>query len=281
MATFYAAYSGINLPSGVSSLNALTGALTLVAGSNITITPSGSNITIAATGGSSSSGVAGSVQFSDGAGGFNSDGTKFFWDNSTKRLGIGTATPVSNVHVVSAAASAVDHGFVQENNSNNAFSGTFQGKKSRGTYASPTAALVNDVLASFSGFGYGTTGYSTIAGSVMSLVAAETQTDTAHGSTVRFSTTAIGSVTSHTAMLIGTDSKLSIFNSAGSHSIGLVATAGTDYSITLPTADGTAGQLLTTDGSSNWSWVSGASGSFTTADAKTVTVVNGLITSIV
>jgi hypothetical protein len=40
----------------------------------------------APAGGSSSSGIAGSVQFSNGSGGFSSDATNFFWDDSTNQL---------------------------------------------------------------------------------------------------------------------------------------------------------------------------------------------------
>lgn len=42
-----------------------------------------------------------------------------------------------------------------------------------------------------------------------------------------------------------------------------------------------ANKVLISDASGNTSWYAGASGTFTTADAKTVTVVKGLITSIV
>ena len=49
------------------------------------------------------------------------------------------------------------------------------------------------------------------------------------------------------------------------------------------TAAGTTGQVLTSAGAGTPTWVTGASGSFKSADAtpKTITVVNGIITSIV
>jgi hypothetical protein len=53
---------------------------------------------------------------------------------------------------------------------------------------------------------------------------------------------------------------------------------GTAYAFT---AAGTTGQVLTSAGTGTPTWVTGASGSFTTVDLKTVTVVNGIITSIV
>jgi hypothetical protein len=54
-----------------------------------------------------------------------------------------------------------------------------------------------------------------------------------------------------------------------------------DYSMILPTAGPSANSALTSDNTGQLSFTSGASGTFTTADAKTVTVSRGIITSIV
>jgi hypothetical protein len=43
------------------------------------------------------SGVAGSIQFSDGSA-FSSDATNLFWDNTNKRLGVGTNAPSARIH---------------------------------------------------------------------------------------------------------------------------------------------------------------------------------------
>jgi hypothetical protein len=59
------------------------------------------NITIAAN----PSGVAGAIQFSDGSA-FASDATKFFWDNTNKRLGVGTNTPTQALDVVGSIAAS-------------------------------------------------------------------------------------------------------------------------------------------------------------------------------
>jgi hypothetical protein len=45
------------------------------------------------------SGVSGAVQFSGGSGVFSSDDTNLHWDNTSKLLGIGTATPNYTVHI--------------------------------------------------------------------------------------------------------------------------------------------------------------------------------------
>ncbi len=99
MSTFFGSYpSSGSGSSGVTSLNTLTGALTLAAGSGITITPSGGDtLTIASTGGSPA-GSSGAVQFNESSA-FAADSSNFFWDNTAKRLGIGTASPSTSLHV--------------------------------------------------------------------------------------------------------------------------------------------------------------------------------------
>jgi len=57
------------------------------------------------TGGGSSSGPAGEVQVSGGSGTFTSD-PLFFWDNATKRLGVGSGAPNVRLHLAEPAAGA-------------------------------------------------------------------------------------------------------------------------------------------------------------------------------
>jgi hypothetical protein len=69
----------------------------------------------------------------------------------------------------------------------------FIGRHSRGTHQNPTAAQANDLLARFSGNGYGATGYGINAGGAsMDVYATENYTDAARGSKLVFSTTANG-----------------------------------------------------------------------------------------
>jgi hypothetical protein len=75
---------------------------TLVSGTNIktlnnTSLLGSGNITLTAN----PSGVAGAIQFSDGSA-FASDAANFFWNNTTKRLGVGTNTPTVAVDIYSA-----------------------------------------------------------------------------------------------------------------------------------------------------------------------------------
>lgn len=77
-------------------------------------------------------------------------------------------------------------------------------------------------------------------------------------------------------------------SSAGSH--GFLVNTDVQYQsvdgtrFTFPVGDGTNGQVLTTDGSGNLSWaapgVSGWSGTFSTGDLRTATIVNGIITNV-
>jgi hypothetical protein len=69
----------------------------------------------------------------------------------------------------------------------------FIGRHARGTHQNPTSAQANDLLARFSGNGYGATGYGVNAGGAsMDVYATENYTDAARGSKLVFSTTANG-----------------------------------------------------------------------------------------
>jgi hypothetical protein len=85
---------------------------TLVSGTNIKTLNSVSllgsgDIVLAAT----PSGISGAIQFSDGSA-FASDATKFFWDNTNKRFGIGTNAPSAIIAAVGSvtASSALARG---------------------------------------------------------------------------------------------------------------------------------------------------------------------------
>lgn len=74
--------------------------------------------------------------------------------------------------------------------------GNFQGRAARGTSGSPTASQLDDVIARFSGIGYGATAYASSFRAAMSHYAAENWTDSAQGTYTAFHTTPITSTTS-------------------------------------------------------------------------------------
>jgi len=71
----------------------------------------------------------------------------------------------------------------------------FAGRAARGTVSSPTALQSGDVIARFSGNGYGTTKYQTLGVGRIDFVAAENYTDANTGSQIQFWNCAIGSNT--------------------------------------------------------------------------------------
>jgi len=91
---------------------------TLVSGTNIktingaSVLGSGNIVTPS----TNPSGVAGAIQFSNGSA-FASDATKFFWDNTNKRLGVGTNAPSATVHAKSAGDTSATFIFRGDNSS--------------------------------------------------------------------------------------------------------------------------------------------------------------------
>jgi hypothetical protein len=88
---------------------------TLVSGNNIktlnnTSLLGSGDITIAAN----PSGVSGAIQFSDGSA-FASDAAQLFWDNTNKRLVVGTNTGVAKVHIKGAGNTSATNALYVEN----------------------------------------------------------------------------------------------------------------------------------------------------------------------
>ncbi len=89
----------------VRALNGLFDEVNLVEGANVTITPSDNNLIIAASGGGSGvtgSGAAGQVAVWNGTSSIDGD-NMLYWDDTNKRLGIGTTGPNARLRVESDA----------------------------------------------------------------------------------------------------------------------------------------------------------------------------------
>jgi hypothetical protein len=99
------AVTGENIAGGtvVRILNGITDEVNLVEGANITITPSDNNLIIAASGGGggvTGTGAAGQVAVWNGPSSIDGD-NMLYWDDTNKRLGIGTTGPNARLRVES------------------------------------------------------------------------------------------------------------------------------------------------------------------------------------
>jgi hypothetical protein len=95
--------AGTSVPLTLDSDTGTDSTVNFTEGSNITLTQtSATEITIAASSGISGSGVSGQVVFWDGTSSINGN-NNLFWDNTNNYLGIGTASPSSELDVAGRA----------------------------------------------------------------------------------------------------------------------------------------------------------------------------------
>lgn len=150
--------------------------------------------------------TAGSVLFYDGSK-VTQNNSNLFWDNTNKRLGIGTGAPSTKLVVSGnsvspqapqfgelleiAGADSASHGVLLD-----AYAGNnqFVGRRAQGTAASPSALnAANLPLLQFGGSGYGSTGYGTSYRAMIQFRTSAAWTDTDQGAFVAFYTNPIGS----------------------------------------------------------------------------------------
>ena len=205
--------------------------------------------------GTNTSFTTGSVVFAGASGVYTQNNAKFFWDNTNNRLGINTATPQTQLTIVSNTQTTTPTGtlpagtdmyIVGANSANTRITqdaygtgayGVFTARQARGTAASPTASQSGDFLAQFTARGYGATAFGTASTGYIAFSAAENFTDTAQGTYASIYTTPTGS---------NSIAEVFRFGPAGQFGIG----AGT-Y--------GTSGYVLTSGGASappTWSQIS-------------------------
>ena len=104
-----------------------------------------------------------------------------------------TQAPTSNGYMIQITGPDDSTSRVVNDSAGTGNYSAFIGRHARGTHQNPTAAQANDLLARFSGNGYGATGYGINAGGAsMDVYATENYTDTSRGSKLIFSTTANG-----------------------------------------------------------------------------------------
>jgi hypothetical protein len=139
---------------------------------------------------------------------FNNISTAYFRVNTATTLansaavnivastGYYTQTPTSAGYLIQATSVDGTTGRVVVDSASadgSAYS-AFIGRHARGTHQNPTAARNGDILAKFTGNGYGATGYGVNAGGAsVEMVATENYTDTARGASLVIATTTPGS----------------------------------------------------------------------------------------
>jgi hypothetical protein len=215
--------------------------------------------------------TAGSVVFAGASGVYAQDNAHLFFDDTNNRLGINTASPQTQLTILSntqtttptgALPAGTDIYIVGADAANTRITqdayGTgnypaYTGRQARGTAAAPTASQTDDILVEVTGRGYFTTvspGFSSNSVVRIDLEAAEAFTSTAQGTYISFHTTALGATSPVERYRIGPSGQLGI--------------GGATY--------GTSGQVFTSGGASaapTWSNVSA------TALTGTVPVANG------
>jgi hypothetical protein len=157
-------------------------------------------------------------------------------------------------------------------------------RRAKGTKASPTNVVAADVLGFYGARGYGASTFPNVSTGAYTIKAEESFTDTSNATRLSLETTPTGSTTRVERVRIKSggdtsfgDNKV-LFGTFGSEDVNLYKSASnvlkTDDAFIANTFQPTT-SYKAVDGSV------GVSGSFTTVDGKTITVEDGLITSIV
>lgn len=134
----------------------------------------------------------GSITFADANGYLSQSNASLFWDNTNKRLGVGTALPQHALHVVTPTVTGNGYLLVDGYGAN-AVGVRIRG--AGGTSSVPTAIASGTVFAEFTANGYGTSQFATNETGSIAFIAAETFTDTANGTHLALYSTPTGSVT--------------------------------------------------------------------------------------
>jgi hypothetical protein len=123
----------------------------------------------------------------------------------------------------------------------------WQGRRARGTAAAPSAVQDEDILASFRGNGYGTTGYGSTSTAFINFTAVENYTDTARGSRIAFYTTLPGEQSPDLAATIRADG-VNVYSTASS-AYGMLVVQGSYPNLTIEDAEpGTNIQVINKPG---------------------------------
>lgn len=145
--------------------------------------------------------TAGSIPFAGAAGLLSQDNANLFWDDASNFLGLGTAVPGFQFHGVAPDASSFN--FTLETYGTGP-TPNYRGRAARGTKASPSQLVADDLILALSGLPYNSSpGFAGGSRAQITFASAEAQTSTAQGTYIELKTTPTGSATQATRFRVG------------------------------------------------------------------------------
>ncbi|QQR76742.1 tail fiber domain-containing protein [Candidatus Nomurabacteria bacterium] len=133
-----------------------------------------------------------------------------FIDGVNDRIGVGLSNPTYEFEVANDGQNVEIVADTFSTSPTFTTKTVFGGRAARGTRISPLPVQNNDILAEFSGLGYGTTAFAPSTTAGMRVIAAETFSDSAWGTGLFFRTTGRGSVILQTRMVVDADGNVGI-----------------------------------------------------------------------
>ena len=210
---------------------------------------------------------------------YSQDEIRWLYKDTSNNMNVHYIKPTSNKTMVAINPSSgqievldgdvLNSVFVANAYSNVApYTAGFLGRRARGTYSNPSGVTNGDVLAGLYGRGYNGTDWS-LNSAAIRLVASETYTGVTIGSYIDFATTTNGTASRTVKMILDNAGRLGIgvlsnlsykLEVDGTiKSTGLIVSGITTFNnvqYTWPSSDGNNGNVLSTNGSGELSWIS-------------------------
>ena len=224
------------------------------------LTTNGSGVLSWTTVATSPAGSDGHIQYNNG-GVFGGE-SDLYYDDTNNRVGIGTTSPISPLHLVGTGSTAIR---VDSINSVATNPSVLILRKARGSIGSESAVQSGDSIGAISYAGYGSTGYASSATSTIAALATENHTDLAKGTSLVLTTTANGATARKTRVTIDQDGSFKMHGDTSGILTQYPAATTTSYSLTWPSAQASGSQCLQNNGSGVLSWASCGGGGATTA----------------
>lgn len=134
----------------------------------------------------------------------------FFVDGINDRIGVGLSNPTYEFEVANDGQNVEIVADTYSTSPTFTTKTVFGGRAARGTREAPLPVQNNDILAEFSGLGYGNTAFAPSTTAGMRVMAAETFSDTTWGTSLFFRTTSRGSNILQTRAVIDADGNVGI-----------------------------------------------------------------------